>query len=121
MNDEIITPEAPAAGPPAVNPHLLAYDFFKHMTNLSMITLGGMVTLFGSVFANTQSRGEMLLPMALTALAGIAAFAGQIEMVEWGYRGGKPRRIAATARWLTPGFYGAGVGAFLNTIIETFN
>ena len=66
MNDEIITAEQPAAGVPAVNPHLLAYDFFKHMTNLSIITLGGMVTLFGSVFADVHSKGEMLVPMTLT-------------------------------------------------------
>jgi hypothetical protein len=104
---------------PAVNPHLLAYDFFKHMTNLSIITLGGMVTLFGSVFANVHSKGEMLLPMGLTALSGIAAFVGQMEIVEWGYRGGTPRHIATLARWLTPGFFGAGVGAFLAAVSDT--
>lgn len=109
---------AGADAPPGVNPHLLAYDFFKHMTNLTLITLGGMITLFGSIFSNASFRDDMLLPVALIAASGVIAFVGQIEMVQWAYRGGEPRRVATWYRWLTPGLFGAGVGAFLSTAQE---
>ena len=119
MSDDIVSSELPGAVPAdGVNPHLLAYDFFKHMTNLSLITLGGMVTLFGSIFSGASFRDDMLLPLAFVALSGGVAFLGQIEILQWAYRGGSPRRAASWYRWLTPTFFGVGVGAFLSTAQE---
>ena len=112
---EDLAGEAPPSG---INPHLLAYDFFKHMTNLSLITLGGMVTLFGSIFSGASFRDDMLLPMALTAGAGVAGFLGQIEILQWAYRGGSPRRAAGWLRYLAPLLFGMGIGAFLSTAQE---
>ena len=109
---------ADAVSPSGINPHLLAYDFFKHMTNLSLITLGGMVTLFGSIFSGASFKEDMLLPMALTAAAGVAGFLGQIEVLQWAYRGGKLRRAAGWLRFLAPGLFGIGIGAFLSTAQE---
>jgi hypothetical protein len=115
MSDEI-EDFAGAASPSGVNPHLLAYDFFKHMTNLSLLTLGGMVTLFGSIFSGASFKEDMLLPVALIAASGAAAFLGQLEILQWAYRGGaSPKRAAIWYRWLTPAFFGTGIGAFLAT------
>jgi hypothetical protein len=120
MADEIAEEarrEAERAPDNRPNPHLLAYDFFKHMTTLSVVTLGGVLTLSGSLFAGDIDRAQLLFSMGLIAAAGVIAFAGQIEMVDWTYRGTPRPRI--TARWgrgLVAATYGGGVGAFLSII-----
>jgi len=117
MSDEIVEQAhsdsalGPAARP---NPHLLAYDFFKHMTSLSVLTLGGMLTLSGSIFAEMVSSRNLLVAMGLIAAAGVTAFTAQIEMVEWAHRDtAKPRWSARWGRGIVPMLYGGGVGAFL--------
>jgi hypothetical protein len=117
MSAEINDP-AGEPSPSGINPHLLTYDFFKHLTNLSLITLGGMVTLFGSIFSGASFKDDMLLPMALTAGAGVAGFLGQIEILQWAHRGGKPRRSMTWLRFLAPMLFGMGIGAFLSTAQE---
>ena len=98
------------------NPHLLAYDFFKHVTSLSIVTLGGILTLSGSIFENSLDTRRLLMAMTLVAASGVIAFAAQVEMVDWANRGtGKPRLLARWGRGLVALTYGAGVGAFLST------
>jgi len=111
VTDEIVQPELGAAKP---NPHLLAYDFFKHMSSLSVLTLGGMLTLSESVLAEIASDRSTYLAMALMALAGATAILAQNELVEWAHRDTpRPKFIARWGRLLTTGAFGAGVGAFL--------
>ena len=101
------------------NPHLLAYDFFKHMTSLSILTLGGMLTLSGSVFENALEPRRMVISMASIAASGFIAFAAQTEMVDWAHRGaGRPKIVARWGRGLIALTYGVGVGAFLSTAHE---
>ena len=101
------------------NPHLLAYDFFKHMTSLSILTLGGVLTLSGSVFESALEPRRMVISMALIAASGFIAFAAQIEMVDWVHRGvGRPRIMARWGRGLIALTYGLGVGVFLSTAQE---
>lgn len=122
MSDEIVEEalqdSARTDGRP--NPHLLAYDFFKHMTSLSVVTLGGVLTLSGSLFQNALDPRRMLLSIGLIAASGVIAFAGQIEMVDWAHRGaGRPRIVARWGRGLVALTFGAGVGAFLSIAHES--
>ena len=122
MSDEILDEAqeeatAKSGGPP--NPHLLAYDFFKHMTSLSILTLGGILTLSGAVYENALEPRRLVISMALIAASGFIAFAAQIEMVDWAHRGaGRPRLMARWGRALIALAYGLGVGVFLSTAQE---
>lgn len=103
------------------NPHLLAYDFFKHMTSLSVLTLGGVLTLAGSIFADPEYHRGMFVSAMLTAGAGFTAYVGLIEMVESAQRGKPPRLIARLARGVVPALFGGAVGAFLSTAYGAFS
>ncbi len=117
MSDELVDEalQEDAAKPGSrPNPHLLAYDFFKHMTSLSVLTLGGVLTLSGSIFEDALEPRRMLISMLLIAASGFIAFAAQTEMVDWAHRpSGRPRFMARWGRGLVALTYGAGVGVFL--------
>ena len=122
MSDEILDEaqeEATAKAGGLPNPHLLAYDFFKHMTSLSILTLGGVLTLSGAVYEDALEPRRMVVSMALIAASGFIAFAAQIEMVDWAHRGsGRPRLMARWGRALIALTYGLGVGVFLSMAQE---
>ena len=91
-------------------------------TSLSILTLGGVLTLSGSVFENALDSRRMLISMALIAASGFIAFAGQSEMVDWAHRGvGRPRIMARWGRGLVALTYGGGVGVFLSTAQGALN
>lgn len=104
------------------NPHLLSYDFYKHMTSLSVLTLGGVLTLSGSVFAANREPKRLLLSMVMIAASGIIAFLGQVEVVDWANRGGGSQKLLVRrGRGLVALTYGVGVGSFLSTVQSMLN
>ncbi len=119
MSEEIVDRALAEARPDdRPNPHLLAYDFFKHMTTLTVLTLGGVLTLSSSIFEGQVAREPMLLSIGLIAASGLMAFGGQIELVDWAHRGtARPRAAARWGRGLVAMTFGAGVGAFLSVAV----
>jgi hypothetical protein len=96
-----------------------AYDFFKFLTSLSLLTMAG-------IFAISQMDGAMskigkphlVGTLGIVALAGMTAFSGVATIVNARTRAlDKSRNI----RWLlqlAPGLYGGGVGATLMMFLE---
>ena len=99
----------------------LSYDFFKNMTSLSILTLGGILTLSEGLFAERIQFWQMLVTAGLIAAGGIVALQCQADIVQMA-RGKK-----VSAAWLrfghrlAPGLLGAGIGAFLALIGGAFS
>ncbi|ANY20402.1 hypothetical protein A6F68_01892 [Tsuneonella dongtanensis] len=97
---------------------LLLYDWFKHMTTLSLVTLGGVLGILQAAEMNVRS-GLLGAMISAIAVAGILGFDGQNRLLI-AEIAGKPlpsyltwhRRIAMAA-------YGTGTGAFLSLIVES--
>ena len=60
----------------------LEYDFLKHMTSLSLLSLGGVVTFAGSIFEKVEDQRPLWLAALLFMLAGLLAFLGQLELLK---------------------------------------
>ncbi|GMM93908.1 hypothetical protein [Qipengyuania sp. MTN3-11] len=94
----------------------LSYDFFKNMTSLSVLTLGGILTLSEGLFAERIEFWQMMVAAGLIAGGGVVALQCQADIVQMA-RGKK-----VSAAWLrfghrlAPGLLGCGIGAFLALI-----
>ena len=91
----------------------LLYDYFKHMTSLALITLGGVLTL--SQTKNIEVKPFSLgMVVVLIAAAGISGFAGMDEVVKARFDGQDVSRRIRFYRKLCPIAFGTGIGAFLS-------
>jgi hypothetical protein len=98
----------------------LVYDFFKHMTSLSLITLGGVLTLSQSKDQEID-RVPLLMILAFVATSGISAFMGVDEIVKARVAGtGIPKRVEFL-RKISPMAFALGVGAFLYAFVNTLD
>lgn len=91
----------------------LSYDFFKGLTSLSILTLGGVLGLSEGVFADDINTLQMLTAGGLVAASGIIALQCQADIVQVA-RGRKQPTV--WLRWghrIAPALLGGGIGAFL--------
>ena len=94
------------------------YDWFKHLTSLSLLTLGGVLSLSQSDAAADIKKATLVLVLFFLSLAGMASFSGAAMVVE--------SRTKATplSRWVKPvGGIAAtslsmGIGAFLFVFVK---
>lgn len=119
MSDDIEDSVGPATQlAPETDPEILLYDYSKYLLTLSMLILGGVLTI--SQNADLANRPPplvlltILVPIAgsgFLSLSCLAAIVGARVK-------GKPQK---TARWLNQGamlLLGAGVASFLISWIE---
>lgn len=98
----------------------LSYDFFKNMTSLSVLTLGGVLTLSEGFFAERIEFGQMMIAAGLIAGGGVVALQCQADIVQMA-RGKKPSTTwLRFGHRLSPGLLGGGIGAFLTLIAGAF-
>ena len=96
----------------------LEYDLLKHITTMSLVALGGVLSL-------TQSDAEfeartMVVPVLLIATGGAFALTC-IEQIVKSKRTGKPLgRYYSWWRALATGGFSMGIGAFLALFLELF-
>ena len=91
---------------------LVLYDYFKHLTTLSLLILGGVLTL-----SQTDEGAEMKLPTLLmvvgvVTLAGVVSFTGSGEIARAHFHGEPPKRVDLY-RKAAPAILSLGVGMFL--------
>ncbi len=90
----------------------LVYDYFKHMTSLSLVSLGGVLTI--SQLPDAEPKPFSLgMVVVLLAVAGISGFAGMDEVVKSRVEGKDLARRIRFYRKLCPLAFGIGVGAFI--------
>jgi len=91
----------------------LAYDYFKSMVSLSVATLGGILTLGGTVFGAQIAPLQMGMAALPVALSGLIALQGQTDIMQLCQGVKPPLDSSKAAMRLVPGLYGLGVGVFL--------
>jgi len=94
---------------------LLLYDYFKHLTTLALVALGGAIGIAKGTIAN-QTLGVIVLAIGL---GGGLALVGLLAVVRERLAG-KP--MSGYVRWLrtlSGGFFSFGVGMFLVVFVRS--
>ena len=96
---------------------LLLYDWFKHVTTLSLVTLGGVLTILQG--EDPVRPGTLASIIVLVAIAGILGFDGQNRILKARLTGQPLPRSLAYIRPAAVLSYGVGVGVFLSLFMES--
>jgi hypothetical protein len=97
---------------------LLLYDWFKHMTTLSLITLGGLLSILQAGEASVRP-GLLEAIIVLIALAGIIGFDGQSRILKAELANGPLPDMLKWFRRVAVWSYSLGVGMFLSLFVES--
>ena len=112
-------------GPPGRAPQsdgdLLLYDFFKHLTSLALLTLGGVLIVLKDVDPKDVKPIMVIIDIAVVSLSGILAFSGTSEIAKARYTGGVPGRSIEFLRRATPATLSVGVGMFLALFVDSLS
>ena len=96
---------------------LLLYDYFKHITTLSLITLGGILAIPQTTGIAVTFR-DLLPSLALIANAGALSLYGMDLVIKARIA---DRALPRSVRWyqlVVGGSLGLGVGAFMGLFTE---
>lgn len=92
------------------------YDLFKHMTTLSLVSLGGVMTIVSEGIVAMKPEA-LALVVGLIAVGGIGAYSGMMVLSEVKVSGkDRPKRVKFYRRITSLG-YGMGMGAFLSVFL----
>ncbi|HEX9932792.1 MAG TPA: hypothetical protein VGB08_08125 [Allosphingosinicella sp.] len=98
---------------------LLLYDYFKHLTSLVLLTLGGMLFVMKD-FDPTDVKPQMvIIAIVLISLSGVLAFGGSAEIVRAKYENRPTKWSLALARFGSPALLSVGFGLFLAMFIDS--
>ena len=98
----------------------VSYDYFKNLTSLSVVTLGGILTLSEKVFADQISPPQMFIAAGLIAGGGIVALQCQADIVQISRGKKQPTVWLRYGHRLAPALFGGGIGAFLAILAAAF-
>ena len=91
---------------------LILYDYFKHLTTLSLLILGGILTLTQTPRGSELKLPGVLIVVAVVTIAGIVSFASSGEIARAHFHGEAPKRVDLY-RKIAPAILSLGVGMFL--------
>ena len=99
----------------SANSEDIHYDYFKNLVSLSLLAIGGMVTIGQGLFGEDLPMRDLFGAVGLVGVGGIIAFQGQFEIVRI-VGGGEASPWLRFAHGLAPLAFGAGIGVFLGAI-----
>lgn len=91
----------------------LVYDYFASMVSISVATLGGILTLAGTVFGARITPIQMGLAALPVAISGLLALQAKTDVVQVCQGMKPPVNSSRLSLRLVPSFYGLGIGIFL--------
>ena len=97
---------------------LLLYDFFKHLTSLVLLTLGGVLVIAQAADPADVPRVVLIIVLILISAGGVCSFSGASEIVKARYTG-SPSRSLQFYRQAAPILLALGVGMFLSVFVDT--
>ena len=110
-----------AAGSSHDDGELLLYDFFKHLTTLALLTLGGVLTV-SQIVDRADVKPWLLTAVLVTvSLGGIASFSGASEIVRARYTRTPPHKSLNLYRIAAPALLALGVGMFLSMFMDSLD
>lgn len=117
-SDDIIDSESPIPEGSKSRATLLLYDWFKHMTTLSLITLGGLLSILQAGEADVR-RGFLEVIILLIAIGGIIGFDGQSRILKAELANEPLPGVLKWFRRVAVWSYAMGVGMFLSLFVES--
>ncbi len=108
-------------GPGSRDGELLLYDFFKHLTSLSVLLLGGVLVLTPTAAAGDIAPEMAIAIIACISIGGIMAFNGSNEIVRARFTETPVRRSLKVNRVGAPAALALGIGMFLVMFIDKLN
>ena len=109
-----------AGDPESRDGELLLYDFFKHLTSLVLLTLGGVLVIAQAADKADVKPVMLIIVLILIATAGVSSFVGSSEIVRAPYTGTKARSLEFY-RKAAPALLSFGVGMFLAIFVDSLN
>jgi hypothetical protein len=100
---------------------LLLYDFFKHLTSLALLTLGGVLIIIKDVDPKDVKPFMVIIDIVFISLSGILAFSGSSEIARARYTGAAPTRSLEISRRGAPLLLTIGVGMFLAMFVDSLS
>jgi hypothetical protein len=99
---------------------LLLYDYFKHLTSLSLLTLGGVLAIAQAVDQTDVKPPVLIAVLIIISGGGICSFVGASELVKKRYTG-TPSRSLEFYRKSAPALLALGVGMFLGIYMDALS
>jgi hypothetical protein len=107
--------------PESGDAELLQYDFFKHMTSLVLLTLGGMLILIKDFDATDVKPIFVLAAVALISSSGAMAYSGSSEIVRARSTGTPTKPSLRLYARVAPLVLAVGLGIFLAMFLDSLN
>ena len=99
---------------------LLLYDFFKHLTSLSLLTLGGVLAIAQGADKSDVKPIMLIIVLLIISAGGICSFAGAGEIVRKRYTATSPHNLEFY-RKAAPALLALGVGMFLGIYVDSLD
>jgi len=99
----------------------MLYDFAKFLTTLSLLVLGGMLTLSSAAREGDLKLFNIIFVSGAVALAGMMSFVTANALVDARARGRQPSDQLPTLMKVSTGLIGLGVGGFLMMWLDTLS
>jgi ABC-type xylose transport system permease subunit len=99
----------------------LLYDWFKHLTSLSLLTLGGVLSLSQVVDSAEIKKPILAGVLVAVALAGVLAFSGAEQIVRAKTRSTPVPNQVLILQKVAPVILSMAVGAFLYIFLRALN
>ena len=100
---------------------LLLYDYFKHLTTLALLALGGVLTVSQMAAPADLKPAMLVIVLVILGFSGMASFAGGSEIVRARYTGAARSRSIELCRVASPALLSVGVGMFLYLFVDTLD
>jgi hypothetical protein len=100
---------------------LLLYDFFKHLTSLALLTLGGVLIVIQDVDPKDVKPFMVIIDIGIISLSGILAFSGSSEIARSRYLGIPPAKSLEFLRKAAPALLTIGAGMFLAMFVDSLS
>ena len=117
-----MTEDDDASVPVTANEHdgeLLLYDFFKHLTSLSLLTLGGLLVIAQGTERDDIKPFLLVAAMVLISASGILAFSGSSEIARARYTRTPARGSLKFSRIAAPALLALGAGMLLSMFVDS--
>ena len=99
----------------------LLYDFGKFLTTLSLLVLGGMLTLSTAARSGDLKLFNLIFVTIAIALAGMMAFITANAVVDARATGREPSAVLPKVMKFATGLLGVGLGGFLAMWLDSLS
>jgi len=98
---------------------LLLYDYFKYLTSMVLLTLGGVLIVMKDFDPDDVKPQMVIITLVIISSAGVLAFGGSGEIVRSRVTGTPASRSLKLARSGAPSLLAFGIGLFLAMFIDS--